>query len=357
MNFNFICPINQLGYGVASGNIVKALSELGGSVALWPLGKPDWPNPEDHELLTSCMHFTDMPDFDAPCVRIWHQNDMSQFVGRGPKIGFPIFEMDRLTDIEIHHLSSLDKVFVCSQWAKGVVKEYTSIQADDIHVIPLGIDPSIFSDQVSLRKETIFFNCGKWEIRKGHDIISKAFDRAFEPDDDVELWMMCGNPFYSAQENYDWEREYKTCKMGSKVRMIPKQRDQFSVADIMKTSDCGVFPARAEGWNLELLEMMACGKHVIATNYSGHTEFCDNENSMLIECDELEDAHDGKWFNGQGQWAKIDDKQIDMIAAYMRDIHMLKQSGHLEKNIAGLETAAKFSWENSAKKIMDINYG
>ena len=51
-------------------------------------------------------------------------------------------------------------------------------------------------------------------------------------------------------------------------------------------ADCGLFPARAEGWNLELLEMMACGKQVIATNYSAHTEFCTKENSILIESDE-----------------------------------------------------------------------
>jgi|TARA_R100000808_G_scaffold2804_3_gene10578 glycosyltransferase involved in cell wall biosynthesis len=358
MNFNFICPINQLGYGVASGNIVKALGELGNSIALWPLGKPDWPNQEDHELFTTCMHLTDLPDFNAPCIRIWHQNDMSQFVGRGPKIGFPIFEMDRFTEVEVHHLSSLDKIFVCSKWAKKIVEENVNISPENVHVIPLGVNPDIFSSTgIAGRKETVFFNCGKWEIRKGHDIISEAFDRAFEPDDNVELWMMCANPFYSPQENYDWERQYKTCKMGSKVRMIPKQRDQHSVSDIMKTADCGVFPAKAEGWNLELLEMMSCGKHVIATNYSGHTEFCNSENCMLIECDELEDAHDGKWFNGQGQWAKIDEKQIDMIAAYMRDIHALKQSGLLEKNIAGIETAQKFSWENSAQAILDINYG
>ena len=145
--------------------------------------------------------------------------------------------------------------------------------------------------------------------------------------------------------------------MGNRVKIIPKQKSQISVADIMKSTDCGVFPARAEGWNLELLEMMACGKHVIATDYSGHTEFCDDDNCMLIETDTLEEANDEKWFTGQGEWAHIGDKQIDLIAAYMRDIHALKQGGHLEENAIGVETAKRFSWENSAKQIMSIEYG
>ena len=56
----------------------------------------------------------------------------------------------------------------------------------------------------------------------------------------------------------------------------------------MAKTDCGVFPARAEGWNLELLEMMSCNKPVIATNYSAHTEFCDDKNCMLIDIEDME---------------------------------------------------------------------
>ena len=75
---------------------------------------------------------------------------------------------------------------------------------------------------------------------------------------------------------------YKGSGLGNKIRMIPRQKTQNDVYNIMIQTDCGVFPARAEGWNLELLEMMACGKQVIATNYSAHTEFCNPDNCRLI---------------------------------------------------------------------------
>ena len=64
----------------------------------------------------------------------------------------------------------------------------------------------------------------------------------------------------------------------------------------MAQTDCGIFPSRAEGWNLELLEMLACIKSVITTHYSAHTEFCDDVNSDLVEIKETELAYDGKWF-------------------------------------------------------------
>ena len=77
------------------------------------------------------------------------------------------------------------------------------------------------------------------------------------------------------------------------------------VYNIMSQVDCGVFPSRGEGWNLELLEMMSAGKHVVATDYSAHTEFCTKENSGLVSISDVEPAFDGKWFFGQGNWAKI----------------------------------------------------
>ena len=39
----------------------------------------------------------------------------------------------------------------------------------------------------------------------------------------------------------------------------------------MAEAHCGVFPARSEGWNLGLVEMLSMGRHVIATDYSAHT--------------------------------------------------------------------------------------
>ena len=66
----------------------------------------------------------------------------------------------------------------------------------------------------------------------------------------------------------------------------------------MSKVDVGIFPSRAEGWNLEILELMSCGKHIITTNYSAHTEFCNKENALLVDIDELETAYDGKWFLG-----------------------------------------------------------
>jgi glycosyltransferase involved in cell wall biosynthesis len=349
---NIIAPVNQLGYGVTGINFVKGINEAGHTPALTVLGHPDVPE-DDVEIIQEAVNASKTPNWEAPCVRIWHQHDMSMFVGRGTKIGMPIFELDRFTDLERHHLSFPDKLFVCSDWAKQVILNNFPDREGNVEVVPLGVDTKLFRVNVSSRDETIFLNCGKWEVRKGHDILVEAFNQAFDESDKVELWMMCDNPFHNKEENFEWERLYKSSKLGTKIRMIPRQQTQKEVYEIMQQADCGVFPARAEGWNLELLEMMSCGKQVIATNYSGHTEFCNSENCNLIETSELEPAVDNKWFRGQGQWAKMDEEQIKQIADQMRKIHQSKKEDRLRINQDGIDTAKKYSWKNSSEILVD----
>ena len=344
---NIIAPINQLGYGVASLNIVKSLSKVT-PVALWPIGPIQVTNQEDAEICQAAVNGAPYYDHKKPCLRIWHQHDMAQFATSTKRIGFPIFELDTFNDVELHNLKSVDELFVCSEWAKNVIKE-NNINIPTT-VIPLGVDSNIFKPVESFKKEkTIFFNCGKWEIRKGHDILIKAFNRVIESHSNIELWMMCQNPFNSPEEEHQWALLYNH----PKIRIIPRVETQEEVYNIMQKVDCGVFPSRGEGWNLEALELMACGKHVIGTDYSAHTEFCTQENASLVTITDKELAYDGKWFHGHGNWAKIADEQIDQIAQYMSDFHTENMNNDHYSNKAGIKTALQFSWDNAARKILE----
>ena len=111
---NIISPINQLGYGIAGFNICKALSEQT-DVALWPISEPSVTNQNDADYVRELMANNVLFDPEAACIRIWHQHDMAQFVGKGVHVGFPIFELDTFTEVEKHHLSSCDELMVCSQ--------------------------------------------------------------------------------------------------------------------------------------------------------------------------------------------------------------------------------------------------
>lgn len=354
MFINLISPAGSLGYGVAGYNILKTLSKRGHAVAYFPLGNPTWEDdPDFNKLIESTRNRAKFYDPDAPSIRIWHQFALDMFPGRGQRIGFPIFELNKFNEVEQHHLSSLDKIFVTSEWAKEVI---ASNQIDvETHVVPLGVDPDIFyrdeeerNSNYWTKQRTIFINVGKWEKRKGHDELCEAFSKAFTPEDEVELWMINHNPFLGPL-NEEWKRKYIESPMGANIRIFPRVSTQNELRKIFNQVDFGVFASRAEGWNLEILELMACGAHIIATNYSGHTEYLTEDNALLLEPTGMESANDGKWFFGQGDWCTF---SVDDLVEKLRHVHELKKTGQLNPiNEMGLRTAKQFSWDNTVSAI------
>jgi glycosyltransferase involved in cell wall biosynthesis len=351
MNINLMAPYNDLGYGNASKNILKSLVSQGHHVAYFPIGNISGVQSEDLNILKDSLSNQKVFDYKAPSIRIWHQNALAESVGRGKRLGWPFFELDKFSKEEIHHLQSCDALFVSSAWAKSVVQAHVKTPT---FIVPLGVDTKIFNPSIVKAKgvgsPTIFFNCGKWEIRKGHDILVTAFNLAFKPEDNVELRMMNHNPFLTQAQTERWHDIYLGSPLGEagKIKILGRVDKHEEVAILMSETDCGVFPYRAEGWNLELLEMMALGKQVIATNYSAPTEFCTSTNSLLIEPEGLEDAYDGIWFHGQGKWASLGDDAINQIARYMQLVHKNKD---LRNNKRGVETAKQFTWLNTANLI------
>ncbi len=355
---NLFTPVGKVGYGVAGYNIFRILIERDWDVCLFTHGPPTERagNQQEINIITAAVNRGRMFHYDAPCINIWHQHDLSHKIGNGPYIAFPFFELDTFDETEKHHLGFPDKICVASEWAKHIVLENGISRAEDIYVVPLGVDNRIFNPTYSVTTDsspTVFLNCGKWEIRKGHDFIIDLFHTAFREDDNVELWMLPFNPFLDGGDQNNWENMYLDTTMGKagKIKIFGWQDNHIDVAKIMYRASCGLFPSRAEGWNLELLEMMAIGKPVIVTNYSAHTEFCSEHNSLLIDIDKLVPAYDGKWFFEQGNWADIDVPQLRQACEYMRQVHAKVQSDEECINTGGIETGRKFSWDNTVDKI------
>lgn len=345
-NLNLFCPINGTGYGITSSNITKSLSKEM-NISLFPIGSNiDCNSEEDKQLFQKLLNNSSEFDYSAPCLKIWHQYDLAMRVGNGHYYSFPFFEIDKLTPREIHHLNYCDYIFVASEWGKQVLRNNSITKP--IIVAPLGVDMSIFSVpeyKIRLEKPTYrFFHIGKWEHRKSQDVLLQAFDAAFSPNDNVELYLLPFNPFLNEQENNYWFSLVENCRLKDKIKVFGRLQTQYQVAQFIDNCDCGVFISRAEGWNNEIIESMAMNKPVIVTNYSAHTEYCNKDNSYLVDIDSLEPANDGKWFNGLGNWAKIDQNQFDQTVSYMKYVY----TNRIDSNPNGVLTAKKYSWDHTA---------
>lgn len=359
MDINIVGSVTQLGYGLVTTNLVNSLTKLGHKVALFHISKNKMEaHPMMHEVIRDSLNNAVKPNFSAPCIRIWHQFDMSLFCG-GKKIGFPFFELDEFTELEKHHLSSLDEIIVASNWAKGVIEEH--FPGKPTHVVPCGYDSSIFFHADTYKgndRPFRFLMAGKWEYRKGHDVALEAFVSEFSEEDNVELVCLTQNPNLSAQDNDDWNVTFKQSRLGSKINIVPRLETQSQVADLMRDCDYGLFPTRAEGWNLEAIEMIACGRPIITTGYSAHVDFCTENNSHLIPLEEKEVAFDGHYFtNDIGKWMKFTESNIKTLRRLMRQAYNYRLNESYPYSQAISDSVKDFTWDNSAKKLVSVLEG
>ena len=337
--FNFNAPItDKTSYGLVAINIAARLD-----CDILPIGQPSGNIPKS---VIEKLNNTEEFDLNRPSVRLFHQFDL-QTIGNNKQIGYTIFELDTFNRVEKAHLKSVDEIWVCSNWAKEVIKN-NGINSP-VKVVPLGVDPTIFYPVEFQSEDYVFLSAGKWEIRKSQNEIVEAFNRAFHPTDKVQLWLSMHNAFLDTQFIQRKRNDYINTPMGKagRIKFVGPFDKQAGIARIMNMASCGVFPSKAEGWGLETLEMMACGKPVIVTDYAGHKEYCNADNSVLISTIGTESAYDGKWFFNQGNWAKFDTQAL--IEAMRKQFNM----GHtVNKN--GIKTAKKFSWDNTAETIRKL---
>lgn len=350
---NIFSPIDcNTGYGITGYNIWKEIYNIDNSSCLFSIGNPNLENDWDaikisQSLITNKIKF----DKSKPTLKVWHDNDFfTKPYGNSKYGGLSFFEIDKISEISKISYSLLDIIFTPSKWAKNILVN-NGINEDKITVVPQGVDSTLFSPHIPEDKNKnnnyIFINIGKWEIRKGHDILVDLFNSAFTEQDNVELWMINHNPFLDSKQMNEWISFYKNSKLANKIRIFPRIPTQKILSNIIAYADCGIFPSRAEGWNNEAIELMSMNKPLIITNYSAHTEYCNKDNSYLIDIDNIIPAIDNIWFNGDGNWAEFGDNQFEQTVEHMKYVY----SHRVCTNEAGLKTAQEYSWTKTAHDL------
>jgi glycosyltransferase involved in cell wall biosynthesis len=359
MSLNLIAPINNVSYGIVSKNIIYNLHCLD-EISLFPIQNPDI---EQYDVerglgqkLKQLIDNTSSYDNNGDSLTIWHQFDLARRIGKGKHCAFSFFEVDVLTERERHHINQLDLFFVASKWAQSIVCEQTKHTPQTCIVAPLGVNREIFNEFKTVQNDKdklIIATVGKWERRKGHDLLVDVFNSAFTEHDNVELHMFTFSPFNNEEQNKYWQSLYLNSKLGNKIKLFPRIKDQQELAQLLQPVDVGIFLSRAEGWNLPALEMMAMNKPIIITNYSAHTEFCNENNSWLIPINEKEPAIDGIWFKGEGNWADLGENEFEYAVSWLRHAYGIKQKNNLLTNQNGIETSKQFNWKNTTDIIME----
>jgi autotransporter strand-loop-strand O-heptosyltransferase len=196
----------------------------------------------------------------------------------GPKIAYNVWESTLQPQHYFNKLKEFDEMWVPSKWQR----DCTIAQGYDpnkIKVVPEGVDVNTFypDDKVShpLTKDKFtFFLAGRWDYRKSIKEVIETFVKTFNNNEPVELIISVDNPFSNDGLNSTEERlkHYGLEDDRIKILHFPPREEYIR---LLKSCSVFVSCARAEGWNLPLIEAMACGTPSIYSDCSGQLEFAE----------------------------------------------------------------------------------
>lgn len=181
--------------------------------------------------------------------------------------------------------------------------------------------------------------------RKNPKAVFDAFKAAFKPDDmTVGLVVKVNNNNIINEDKMlrDMIAEYKN------IYIIADILTRNQINELICVCDVAVSLHRSEGLGLMCQEAMYFGKPVIATNWSGNTDFMRPDNSCLVNADLIEIGQDMGPYKAWQKWAEPDIKQA---AEYM--IRIKEDEEYYRKIAQNAELTIKneFSPEVCARRM------
>lgn len=280
-------------------------------------------------------------------------------------IGYTFFE-NELPPEAAQNAAGYDLVLGGSTWCrdrleeKGIHHNGTLIQ---------GIDPEIFfpiTEDVE-KNSFVVFSGGKFEYRKGQDLVLKAMKIFMEKHSDVllinswyNLWpasmkAMAASPFIKFDlvgDDYEaWMTNlYKMNGINpERVFTLPLMPNK-ELRSIYAQSDVGLFPNRCEGGtNLVLMEYMACSKPVIASYNTGHKDVLTKDNALLLEKMKRLALHD----RNKKLVARWEEPDLEEILAKLEFAYIHRERLR-ETGRKGGEAMKEFTWKKTADTLLGI---
>lgn len=156
------------------------------------------------------------------------------------------------------------------------------------------------------------FDVGSTTVRKNPLAAIDAFVRAFGDAREAVLVVK----FHSVRHEPSFVTLLnERTKPHPNIVLIARELTPGEMADLRSACDCLVSPHRSEGFGLNVAEFMALGKPVVATGYSGNTDFLDAETGFPAAFRLVEVESDIGPYQAGNIWAEPD---IGDLAAQMR---------------------------------------
>jgi autotransporter strand-loop-strand O-heptosyltransferase len=267
----------------------------------------------------------------------------------GYKIAFNVWESTRYPQDFFKRLMYFDEVWVPTQWQFDCLVEQ-GYPSSKISIVPEGVDVETFKplSKIPKKDKFRFLHFGRWDYRKGTTEVLKTFGEVFKGRTDVELIASVENP-YAYDGMKTTEERVKFHNINDESIKFIKFTPREEYVKYLQEGDVFVTCARSEGWNLPLIESMACGTPSIYSDWGGQLEFAEGK-GIPVKIDGLRPANvEHKNFPGEycePDWEDLGEQMLNSVDNYKR-----------HKSFAMVEAAEihqDFNWNKIAKTASEI---
>lgn len=391
----FIAPLNRTGYGTAARYLGRALYQQCPNFQYKVISNIDVPDMRtiDHRMLANA---NDPVNYDDDVIVFWHMFDSAKYISgfRKRKILYTTFELDGFKNNEIAQADQFDELVTASDWGTAVLRVYfPNKRIYKVRHAPYGdklyddtdinseiekyyrggrldyINSLIDSIGYSRRTCNVFSSSGKYESRKsqkelleamtlGNNILIASWHNPFIPggynfSDFNQLGLKKKNINLPIAYHNNTYGVYTNEPNTFTLVLLKKDLDYYTYHKLLH-SDGYIAPSKAEGWNLNLSNMIAntlvpC----FATYYSAHREYSNAYNNITPYSTVR--AKDNMFFDGTFNWANVNKNIIQ------EDMSWYLLRGYLDKDVIehhisskkrALEVFKDITWEKEVLNFL-----
>lgn len=305
------------GYGAVSRGYLKTLDMLGQRIKVYNTGTIEKEFLEPKQV--NWLEQLERSKIQGEKIVLIHENpailERIEILDAHFCAVITIFETDR---IPVFWVKLLNKRFVDEVWVPSQfnVNTFTNsgVKKEKMFKLPYPIETSDKVDN-SFRKQ--FFRIlyvADFNPRKNIRQLISAYRKEFERQDNVELYLHTTTIYKEELKNFK-------SSLGElnqpRVTISDEKLDEKALKSLISTADLYISADKANGWGMPVMEAMALGVPVATVNWSGSTEFTNQNNSFLIEPMGLEtvsfDIVSRNHLYLKHKWARIDMEAIQNV--------------------------------------------
>lgn len=270
---------------------------------------------------------------------------------KGFKIAYNVWESTKYEDSFFEILKKFDQFWCPSEWQKQCIINQ-GYPAEKVFVVPEAVDgkvfkPDHFNYNLDMYKDNRFkfVLFGRWEYRKATKEIIETFLQTFGTNEPVDLILAVDNSDYANDGMKTTEDRLKFYNFNDNRLKVLHFVNRKDYVNYLKNGHVFLSCSRSEGWNLPLIEAMACGTPSIYSNCSGQLEFAKGKGHPVSILGEKPIP------NGIGNYYEPDFNDLKKV---MRDVY-INYWKYKNQAIKDSEIIRNdFSWENAANKAYEI---